>query len=81
MELFALAEEFTYCIPPEIPVLGLTAGLPVTLSGLTGPSGRSVGMESYGYSAPYQVLDQQLGYTAEHVYNHALDLLESFENS
>ena len=53
----------------------------MTLSGLTGPSGRSVGMESYGYSAPYQVLDQQLGYTAEHVYNHALDLLESFENS
>lgn len=68
-------------IPPEIPVLGLTAGLPVTLSGLTGPAGRSVGMESFGYSAPYQVLDEKLGYTAEHVYKHALDLLDSIENS
>ena len=62
-------------IPGGIPVLGLTAGLPVTLAGLVGASGRSIGMESFGYSAPYNVLDEQFGFTAENVYNQALAYL------
>jgi transketolase len=55
-------------IPGNIPVFGLTAGLPVTLLGLVGPLGRVWGMNSFGYSAPYKVLDEKLGFTAENVY-------------
>jgi transketolase len=54
-------------IPPGIPVFGMTAGLPVTLQGLVGASGRVFGMESFGYSAPYKVLDEKLGFTGENV--------------
>ncbi|MDR0713062.1 MAG: transketolase [Bacteroidales bacterium] len=62
-------------IPEGIPVLGLTAGLPVTLKGLAGASGKVLGMESFGFSAPYKVLDEKLGYTGENVYQEALKLL------
>ncbi|MDR1866385.1 MAG: transketolase [Bacteroidales bacterium] len=62
-------------IPQNIPVLGLTAGLPVTLQGLAGPSGKVIGMESFGYSAPYKILDEKLGYTGENVYQQALKYL------
>ena len=48
---------------------GMTAGLPVTLQGLVPESEGSVwGLESFGFSAPYKVLDEKLGYTAENVY-------------
>ncbi|HYX08059.1 MAG TPA: transketolase [Bacteroidales bacterium] len=62
-------------IPDNVPVLGLTAGLPVTMQGLVGPLGKSIGMESFGFSAPYKVLDEKLGYTGENVYEQALKLL------
>ncbi len=62
-------------IPDNVPVLGLTAGLPVTLQGLVGPWGKAIGMESFGFSAPYQVLDEKLGYTGKNVYEQALKLL------
>ncbi len=63
-------------IPSELPKLGLTAGLPVTLEGLTGPKGKSIGMESFGYSAPAKVLDEKLGYTGENVYKKAVEFLK-----
>ena len=63
-------------IPAELPKLGLTAGLPVTLEGLTGPKGKSIGMESFGYSAPAKVLDEKLGYTGENVYKVAVEFLK-----
>jgi len=44
---------------------GLTAGLPVTLEGLVGADGSVWGMKSFGFSAPYQVLDEKLGYTGK----------------
>jgi transketolase len=66
-------------LPEGIPVLGLTAGLPSTLQGLVGPYGRCIGMESFGYSAPYKVLDEKLGFTAENVYRNALELIDKFE--
>ena len=47
---------------------GLTAGLPVTLEGLVGNDGAVWGLESFGFSAPYKVLDEKLGYTAQNVY-------------
>jgi transketolase len=54
---------------------GLTAGLPVTLEGLVGADGTVWGMNSFGFSAPYKVLDEKLGYTAENVYNRVKKLL------
>jgi transketolase len=54
-------------LPAGIPKFGLTAGLPVTLQGLVQPEGTVFGLEHFGYSAPYKVLDEQFGFTAEKV--------------
>jgi transketolase len=54
-------------LPAGVPVFGLTAGLPVTLQGLAGPGGRVFGLDHFGYSAPYKVLDEKFGFTAENV--------------
>ena len=54
---------------------GLTAGLPVTLEGLVGNDGAVWGLESFGFSAPYKVLDEKLGYTAQNVYEQVKKLL------
>ncbi len=62
-------------LTPGIPKFGLTAGLPVTLRGLVGDDGAIWGLNSFGFSAPYQVLDEQLGFTAENVYNQVNILL------
>ncbi|MGB3618020.1 MAG: transketolase [Catalinimonas sp.] len=62
-------------LPPAVPTLGMTAGLPSTLAGLVGPGGRVFGLEHFGHSAPYQVLDEKLGFTAEHVVQLANDYL------
>ncbi len=56
---------------------GLTAGLPVTLEGLVGADGTVWGMNSFGYSAPYAVLDEKLGYTGQNVYDQVKKLLEA----
>jgi len=65
-------------IPDDIPVFGLTAGLPVTLQGLVGPGGTVWGVTSFGYSAPYKVLDEKLGFTAENVYRQVKDYLVQY---
>lgn len=62
-------------IPENIPLFGLTAGLPVTLQSLAGPSARIWGLETFGYSAPYKVLDEKFGFTATNVYNQVKSLL------
>ncbi len=54
-------------LDPSIPVFGMTAGLPITLESLAGPKGKVYGMTHFGYSAPYTVLDEKFGYTAENV--------------
>ena len=56
-------------LPNGAKIFGLTAGLPVNLQGLVGCNGKVFGLESFGFSAPYKVLDQKLGFTAENVYN------------
>ncbi|WP_418895168.1 transketolase family protein [Limibacterium fermenti] len=55
---------------------GLTAGLPVTLEGLVGADGSVWGMRSFGFSAPYKVLDEKLGYTAQNVYEQVKKILK-----
>lgn len=62
-------------IPTGAKVFGLTAGLPVTLEGLVGANGKVFGLESFGFSAPYKVLDEKLGFTAENVYNQVKAML------
>ncbi|WP_148476945.1 transketolase family protein [Parabacteroides johnsonii] len=62
-------------IPTESKVFGLTAGLPVNLEGLVGANGKVWGLESFGFSAPYKVLDEKLGFTGQNVYNQVKELL------
>jgi len=64
-------------LPAGVPKLGLSAGLPITLEGLTGPGGKVFGLESFGYSAPASVLDEKLGFTAENVLKEAEALLSA----
>ncbi len=56
-------------------VFGLTAGLSVNLEGLVGSNGKVWGMNSFGFSAPYKVLDEKLGFTADNVYKQVKELL------
>jgi transketolase len=65
-------------IPVRAKVFGLTAGLPVNLqSFLIGadPKSKVWGLDSFGFSAPYKVLDEKLGYTAENVYKQVKSIL------
>ncbi|MBN1927510.1 MAG: transketolase [Prolixibacteraceae bacterium] len=62
-------------LPCGVKKFGLTAGLPVTLEGLVGADGIVAGMPSFGYSAPFKVLDEKLGFTGENVYNKVKELL------
>ena len=62
-------------LPAGVAKFGLTAGLPVTLEGLVGADGKVFGLESFGFSAPYTVLDEKLGFNAENVYKQVKELL------
>jgi len=55
---------------------GMTAGLPVNLEGLVGADGEVWGLNTFGYSAPYKVLDEKLGFTGENVYNQVKKMLK-----
>ena len=52
---------------PGIPVFCLTAGLPVTMLGFAGSEGKVFGLESFGYSASYKILDEKFGFTGENI--------------
>ena len=62
-------------IPSGSKVFGLTAGLPVNLQGLVGANGKIWGLNSFGFSAPYKVLDEKLGFTGQNVYQQVKALL------
>lgn len=62
-------------LPNGAKIFGLTAGLPVNLQGLVGCNGKVFGLETFGFSAPYKVLDEKLGFTAENVYNQVKEML------
>lgn len=62
-------------IPANAKKFGLTAGLPVNLEGLVGTDGKIWGLPSFGFSAPYKVLDEKLGFTGENVYKQVKAML------
>ena len=65
-------------VPTGARVFGMTAGLPVNLQGFligAAPESKVWGLESFGFSAPYKVLDEKLGYTAENVYKQVKSIL------
>lgn len=74
---FQSAEYQESVLPAAAKKFGMTAGLPVTLEGLVGigPNSKIWGMPSFGFSAPYKVLDEKLGYTGENVYRQVKEFL------
>ncbi len=62
-------------IPAKAKKFGMTAGLPVTLEGLVGTDGKIWGLPSFGFSAPYKVLDEKLGFTGDNVYKQVKAML------
>jgi transketolase len=62
-------------LPCGVKKFGLTAGLPVNLEGLVGADGCVWGLNSFGFSAPYKVLDEKLGFTADNVYKQVKAIL------
>lgn len=54
-------------LPEGIARYGLTSGLAVTLLPLVGAGGTIHGLNHFGYSAPYKVLDEKFGYNGETV--------------
>jgi len=62
-------------IPTDVPTFGLTAGLPVTLQGVVGRSGRVYGLQRFGASAPYKVLDEKFGFTPQNILDQVKDFI------
>lgn len=54
-------------LPRDKKKFGLTAGIPATLESLVGSDGFVWGMESFGLSAPYKVLEEEYGFTVENI--------------
>jgi transketolase len=64
-------------IPDNIPIFGLTAGIPVNLEGLVGNNGKVFGLDHFGYSAPANVLDEKFGFTKEAIYQKVASFLQT----
>ena len=64
-------------LPNNCKVFALTAGLPATFEGLVGKQGKIYGMNSFGFSAPFKVLEEKLGFTPENIYNEVLEYLNA----
>jgi transketolase len=62
-------------LPAGVKKFGLTAGLPVNLEGLVGADGKVFGLESFGFSASFKVLDDKLGFNGKNVYNQVKAML------
>ena len=62
-------------LPQGVLRYGMTSGLPVTLLGLVGSLDHIHGLDHFGRSAPFKVLDEKFGYNGETVYNEVKKLL------
>lgn len=63
-------------IPTGKPAFGLTAGLPSTLARLI-PNEHVKGLDHFGESAPFKVLDEKFGFTPEIVAKEILDYVKN----
>ena len=63
-------------LPAGIVRYGLTSGLPVNLLGLVGENGMIHGLDHFGFSAPYKVLDEKFGYNGATVAAEVKQLLK-----
>ena len=69
-------KSYQYSVLPQgIVRYGMTSGLPVTLLGLVGSLDNIHGLNHFGHSAPYKILDKEFGYNGETVYNEVKKLL------
>lgn len=66
-------------LPSNKPILGFTAGLSINMRGLVGAKGKIWGLDHFGYSAPFEVLDEKFGYTKENVVTQALEYLKEYK--
>lgn len=62
-------------LPAGIVRYGMTSGLPINLQGLVGENGIIHGLDHFGYSAPFKVLDEKFGYNGTTVYEEVKRLL------
>ena len=69
------AEYRNEVLPEGIVRYGLTSGLPMTLQALVGLSGKIHGLDHFGYSAPFKVLDEKFGFSGETVYKEVKEML------
>ena len=56
------SKEYQAEVLGTLPRYGLTAGLSLTLQGLVGEHGKVHGVDHFGYSAPFKVLDDKFGF-------------------
>ncbi len=63
-------------LPEGIIRYGMTSGLPVNLMGLVGDSGKIHGLDHFGYSAPFTVLDQKFGYNGQTVFEEVMAMVK-----
>lgn len=76
---FSQSEEYrSSVIDYSKPVFGLTAGLPMTLQRTVGLRGSVAGLDHFGYSAPYTVLDEKFGFNGESVYTKVKEYISAF---
>lgn len=63
-------------LPKGVKRFGLTSGLPVTLAGLVGENGTIHGLNHFGYSAPFKILDEKFGFSGQSVYEKVKKLID-----
>lgn len=56
-------------LPVGVPQFGLSAGLPESLRMIKNFNGEVFGLERFGASAPFKVLDEEFGFTPDNIYN------------
>lgn len=62
-------------LPRNKKTFGVTSGLSVTLESLVGAEGRVWALDSFGLSAPANVLEKEYGFTAENIYEQVINFL------
>ena len=70
------SKEYQAEVLGTLPRYGLTAGLSITLQGLVGEHGKVHGVDHFGYSAPYKVLDEKFGFNGATVAAEVKEMLK-----